>query len=230
MAGPDSLYCSSWVRNLAVPSVRRLGAGGPSQSGFGLIMEWSPPLSRYEGCPSVSRPPHSSPYWSHSEGMELSKVSMSRVLPTGAPAIRRRGPKTRRSGDHRHSAKNNGARPPSPGRTEFYYSSHSSESFHSGTRQHTPFPAFPTSPPLFTAPAPVRTPPPGPSNPLHAAPPCSRCLSSDCLQCLYARSNPRVPGPLIGVTRLGSPASPRIVPVDAAACRAYRDPGGRNRS
>ena len=28
--------------------------------------------------------------------------------------------------------------------------------------------------------------------------------------------------------RLGSPASPRIVPVDAAACRAYRDPGGTN--
>ena len=41
---------------------------------------------------------------------------------------------------------------------------------------------------------------------------------------LFARSN--VPGPPIGVTRLGSPASPRIVPVDAAACRAYRDPGG----
>ena len=28
------------------------------------------------------------------------------------------------------------------------------------------------------------------------------------------------------MTRPGSPASPRIVPVDAAACRAYRDPGG----
>ena len=27
-------------------------------------------------------------------------------------------------------------------------------------------------------------------------------------------------GRRIGVTRLGSPASPRIVPVDAAACRA----------
>jgi len=27
---------------------------------------------------------------------------------------------------------------------------------------------------------------------------------------------------------LGSPASPRMVPVDAAACRAYRDPGARN--
>ena len=40
----------------------------------------------------------------------------------------------------------------------------------------------------------------------------------------------RVPGPPTGVTRLGSPASPRIVPVDAAACRAYRDPGDRNRS
>ena len=33
----------------------------------------------------------------------------------------------------------------------------------------------------------------------------------------------RVPGPPTGVTRLGSPASPRTVPVDAAACRAYRD-------
>ena len=26
------------------------------------------PLSRYEGCPSVSRPPHSSPFWNHSLG------------------------------------------------------------------------------------------------------------------------------------------------------------------
>ena len=44
----------------------------------------------------------------------------------------------------------------------------------------------------------------------------------------------RVPGPPTGpgATRLGSPASPapRIVPVDAAACRAYRDPGARNHS
>ena len=40
----------------------------------------------------------------------------------------------------------------------------------------------------------------------------------------------RVPGPPTGVTRLGSPASPRMVPVDAAACRAYRDPGTRNHS
>jgi len=30
--------------------------------------------------------------------------------------------------------------------------------------------------------------------------------------------------PPTGVTRLGSPASPRMVPVNAAACRAYRDP------
>ena len=44
-----------------------------------------------------------------------------------------------------------------------------------------------------------------------------------------ARGVTRVPGPPIGVTRLGSPASPRIVPVDAAACRAYRDPGTRYR-
>ena len=52
----------------------------------------------------------------------------------------------------------------------------------------------------------------------------------DCLgACLNVLT--RVPGPPIGVTRLGSPASPRIVPVDAAACRAYRrDPGGRNHS
>ena len=40
----------------------------------------------------------------------------------------------------------------------------------------------------------------------------------------------RVPGPPTGVTRLGSPASPRMVPVDAAACRAYRDPRTRNHS
>jgi hypothetical protein len=33
-----------------------------------------------------------------------------------------------------------------------------------------------------------------------------------------------------GVTRLGSPASPRMVPVAAAACRAYRDLGARNHS
>ena len=46
--------------------------------------------------------------------------------------------------------------------------------------------------------------------------------------CLHVLT--RVPGPPVGVTRLGSPASPRIVPVDAAACRAYRDPGGRNHS
>jgi len=40
----------------------------------------------------------------------------------------------------------------------------------------------------------------------------------------------RVPGPPIGVTRLGSPASPRLVPVAAVACRAYRDPGGVNKA
>ena len=37
---------------------------------------------------------------------------------------------------------------------------------------------------------------------------------------------PGVPEPHIGITRIGSPASNRIVPVDcidAAACRAYRD-------
>ena len=45
----------------------------------------------------------------------------------------------------------------------------------------------------------------------------------DCLDALT-----RVPGPPIGVTRLDSPASPRLVPVDAVACRAYRDPGGTN--
>jgi len=36
--------------------------------------------------------------------------------------------------------------------------------------------------------------------------------------------------PPTGVTRLGSLASPRMVPVDAAACRAYRDPGARDHS
>jgi len=51
----------------------------------------------------------------------------------------------------------------------------------------------------------------------------------DCLGvCMHVLT--RDPGPPIGVTRLGSPASPRIVPVDAVACRAYRDPGDRNRS
>ena len=51
----------------------------------------------------------------------------------------------------------------------------------------------------------------------------------DCLRaCLDVLT--RVPRPPVGVTRLSSPASPRIVPVDAAACQAYRDPGTRNRS
>ena len=48
-----------------------------------------------------------------------------------------------------------------------------------------------------------------------------------CMQCLHVHSDSG-PGAPTGVTRLGSPASPRImmmVPVDAAACRAYRDPG-----
>ena len=36
------------------------------------------------------------------------------------------------------------------------------------------------------------------------------------------------PGAPIWVARLGSPASPRLVPVDAVACRAYRDPRGVN--
>jgi hypothetical protein len=45
---------------------------------------------------------------------------------------------------------------------------------------------------------------------------------------LSTRSNPRVPGPPIGVARLGSPASPRLVPVDVVACRGYRDPRGTN--
>ena len=49
-----------------------------------------------------------------------------------------------------------------------------------------------------------------------------------CSVCLNVLT--RVPGPPIGVTRLGSPASPRKIPVDAAACRAYRDPGDRNHS
>ena len=41
----------------------------------------------------------------------------------------------------------------------------------------------------------------------------------------FLLANRSVLGPW--VTRLGSPASPRMVPVDAAACRAYRDPGAR---
>ena len=56
-----------------------------------------------------------------------------------------------------------------------------------------------------------------------ACPSCHVCLGA----CLVL---PRVPGPPFGVTRLGSPASPRMVPVDAAACRAYRDPRARNHS
>ena len=32
----------------------------------GAPATWSPSLTRYEACPSVSRPAHSSPYWSHS--------------------------------------------------------------------------------------------------------------------------------------------------------------------
>ena len=49
------------------------------------------------------------------------------------------------------------------------------------------------------------------------------------MQCLHVNSDlEQGPGPPTGVTRLGSPASPRIVPVHAAACRAYRDPGARN--
>jgi len=98
-----------------------------------------------------------------------------------------------------------------------------------GTRQTRTLP-FPTSPPLFTAPAPVCTLSPPSPNPLHAAPHSARvvCRAIACSVCLHVLT--RVPGPPIGVTRLGSPASPRIVPVDAAAYRAHRDPGDRNRS
>ena len=49
------------------------------------------------------------------------------------------------------------------------------------------------------------------------------CWAIACSACLHVLT--RVPGSPIGVTRLGSPASPRLVPVDAVACRAYRDPG-----
>ena len=68
--------------------------------------------------------------------------------------------------------------------------------------------------------------PPSPT-PLHAAPHSARvvCRAIVCSACMHVLT--RVPGPPIWVTRLGSPASPRIVPVDAAACRAYRDPGSK---
>ena len=52
------------------------------------------------------------------------------------------------------------------------------------------------------------------AHPYIMAPHYHDCLSA-CLNVLT-----RVPGTPIGVTRLGSPASPRIVPVDEAACRA----------
>jgi len=48
------------------------------------------------------------------------------------------------------------------------------------------------------------------------------CWVLVCSVCMFILT--RVPGPPTGVTRLGSPASPRIVPVDAAACRDCRDP------
>jgi hypothetical protein len=79
-------------------------------------------------------------------------------------------------------------------------------------------PASPRIVLVDAAPAPVRPLPP-PSS-FFACPFCHVC--SACMHVLT-----RVPGPPIGVTRLGSPASPRIVPVDAAACRAYRDPGSK---
>ena len=92
----------------------------------------------------------------------------------------------------------------------------------SGTRQTRTQAPFPTS-----LPSPQHQPrcalhPPSPT-PLHAA---ARvvCWALACIDCMHVLT--RVPGPPIGVTRLGSPASPRIVPIDAAACRAYRDPGG----
>ena len=64
------------------------------------------------------------------------------------------------------------------------------------TRQTRTLP-FPTSPPLFTAPAPVRTLPP-PPNTLHAAPHSARvvCRAIACSVCLYELT--RVPGPPIG--------------------------------
>ena len=71
------------------------------------------------------------------------------------------------------------------------------------------------------------TTPPSP-NPLPAAPHSARvvCRAIACTACMLVLT--RVPGPPIGVTRLGSPASPRLVPVAAVACRAYRDSGGVN--
>ena len=95
---------------------------------------------------------------------------------------------------------------------------------------NTPLP-FPTSPPLYTAPPPLYT-APNPrcalyrdpllpsSSSLHAHSGCHVCLGA----CLYVLT--RVPGAPNWVARLGSPASPRLVPADVVACRAYRDPRG----
>jgi len=43
---------------------------------------------------------------------------------------------------------------------------------------------------------------------------------------LQTAPSKHTPAPHLGITRLGSPASPRKVPVDAVACRAFRDPRG----
>ena len=79
----------------------------------------------------------------------------------------------------------------------------------SGTRQtHTL--QFPISPPLYMAPnlrCALYLPPP---SSLHAHSACHDCLGV----CMYVLT--RVLGPPTVVTRLGSPASPHIVPVDAA--------------
>ena len=89
--------------------------------------------------------------------------------------------------------------------------------------KHTPFRSRPPLPSSHHQPRCVLHPPT--SSFAYCAPHCLRCLPGVCMHVLT-----RVPGPPTGVTRLGSPASPRIVPVDSAACRAYRDPGARNHS
>ena len=55
---------------------------------------------------------------------------------------------------------------------------------------------------------------------------CVVCRVPTCSVCMYILTHP---GPRSS-SGLGSPASPRLVPVDAAACRVYRDPGIRNHS
>jgi hypothetical protein len=88
------------------------------------------------------------------------------------------------------------------------------------TRQTHTIP-FPISPPLYTAPSPRCTLyPPLPPSALHTHSACHDCPGV----CMYVLT--RVPGPPTGVTRLGSPASPLMVPVDATCLPGLSRSGG----